>query len=232
MSAQELPTIESILEFMRLSAKESAEFRRKSDEEAAAFRRKSDEEAAAFRRKTDEELARLRAETELAEKAEKASRERMEASIKEAGEIVGRLGNRVGDVIEQLVIPKINEKFEPFGFNFVTVAPNFTWKIKGKVAAEVDVFLTNGDAVMAIEVKTHLTTGDVKYHLQRLEKLRARAAEFGLTEKKIYGAVTAPVIDPDARELALHSGLFVIEQPDEKDLKIIAPSGEFAPRAW
>jgi multidrug efflux pump subunit AcrA (membrane-fusion protein) len=241
---------EELAEFKRKSEEEAAEFKRKSEAEAAEFKRKSEEEAAERRRKSDEEaarrqaelarqqaandekLARLRAENELAEKAARESMDDLKKTVRETSAAIGRLGNRVGELIEQLIIPKITEKFQPFGFNFVSVAPNVTWKINGKCAAEVDVFLSIGDAVMAIEVKTQLTESGVETHLRRLERFHDHAVEFGLSGKKIYGAVTAPLIETSARDLALRSGLFVIEQPDEKDLKIIAPSGEFAPKAW
>jgi Holliday junction resolvase-like predicted endonuclease len=40
------------------------------------------------------------------------------------------------------------------------------------IYAEIDVFLENGDAALAVEVKTQANIADIRDHVERMEKLR------------------------------------------------------------
>jgi hypothetical protein len=89
--------------------------------------------------------------------------------------------------------------------------------------------LENGDTVMAVEVKTKLTTADVKEHTARMKKLRSYADKHGDT-RSILGAVAGAVIPEGVKPFALKSGFYVIEQSGDT-IKIDVPDG-FVPRKW
>ncbi|GHU04028.1 hypothetical protein FACS1894147_08710 [Spirochaetia bacterium] len=159
---------------------------------------------------------------------EKAMKETQKA-LKETLRIVGDLGNKFGDEAEHTMLPGLPEKFKQFGFDFGAISRNR--KInndKYGIHAEIDAFLENGTQAMAVEVKAKLQTGDVDYHIKRMEKLRKYADIFG-DKRELFGALAATIVQEEPREYALKNGFFVIE-PSGEDVKIIQPGS--APRVW
>jgi len=81
---------------------------------------------------------------------------------------------------------------------------------------------------MLVEVKTKLTTEDVKEHVERLENMRAYADLHG--DKRIFlGAVAGVVMTPHVKKYALGRGFYVIE-PSGETFNITPPSGK--PKEW
>jgi hypothetical protein len=93
----------------------------------------------------------------------------------------------------------------------------------------VDLLLENGDAVLAVEVKTHLTSADVREHLRRMEKLRVYADGHG-DGRKFLGAAAGAVAPQTVKVFAVKSGFFVLEQSGDT-IRINVPEG-FKPREW
>ena len=151
--------------------------------------------------------------------------------MKETDIKIGKLGNRFGDVIEHLVAPGIADKFNELGFQFTREALNAKFKDPQtlKVVAEVDVFLENGDIVIALEVKSKLRTEDVNEHLERMEVLR-RLADLRGDKRKYRGGIAAAVTTDTARMYALKSGFYVLEQSGDT-MKLELPEG-FVARDW
>jgi hypothetical protein len=135
---------------------------------------------------------------------------------------IGKLGNRLGDVIEHLMSPKLHEKFKALDFVFTRSSRNVEIRDRNhKPLAEIDVFLENGDYALAVEVKTHPTTEDVKDHLERMEILR-RVADEREDKRKYLGAMAGAAFDQQVREYALRKGLYVIT-PSGETVDIEAP---------
>ncbi|MDR3170621.1 MAG: hypothetical protein LBU17_03215, partial [Treponema sp.] len=99
----------------------------------------------------------------------------------------------------------------------------------GRTLTEVDVWLENGDDVMAVEVKGKLLKKDVDDHLQRMAILQGHGKARG-DKRKLLGAVAGGIVRKDARDYAIQSGFYVIEQSGDT-LKIEMPQG-FTPKAW
>ncbi|MDR1025296.1 MAG: hypothetical protein LBL56_06165, partial [Treponema sp.] len=100
---------------------------------------------------------------------------------------------------------------------------------QGHYLAEVDLLLENGDTVLVVEVKTNLTTVDVKDHVKRMEKLR-RYADEHQDNRKLLGAVAGAIAADEAKAYAVKQGFFVLEQSGDT-VKISIPKG-FKPREW
>jgi hypothetical protein len=150
--------------------------------------------------------------------------------MKETDRKISRLGSRIGDLVEELIFPNILEKFNKLGYVFGKAAPNVRFRtIDGIYVAEVDILLENGDAVLAVEVKTHLTDADVRDHLNRMEKLRDYADEHG-DRRKLLGAVAGAIASEEVKVFAVKSGFFVLEQSGDT-IRISVPEG-FKPREW
>jgi hypothetical protein len=198
-------------------------------------------------RKTDKQLQEtkkmVQATTEQLQETKKmvqATTEQVQATteqvnkndsiIKKVEASVGRLGNRIGDVIEQLTTPYLHKKFRTLGYQFDRMSRNLIFdEPNGEPMLEVDVFVENGLYALAVEVKTKLGADDLKEHQLRMETLR-RYADTHNDPRKFLGAVAAPTVDISVRKAAHRMGFFVIE-PSEDSVNVIVPDG-FKPREW
>jgi hypothetical protein len=162
----------------------------------------------------------------------KESQKRTNESLKRTEELIGNLGGKLGVIIELLLIPGICQLMNEYGHDFVRVCPNVKIR-KNKIHTQIDLMLYDTTEAMAVEIKTQLDAEDVRWHLnERLSKMRELENEFGIKDKKLYGAVAGIFIDDRARQLALNNGLYVIEiRENEKiPLKAEAPAGK--PKEW
>jgi hypothetical protein len=143
---------------------------------------------------------------------------------------ISKLGSRIGDLVEELIAPNILEKFNKLGYVFGKVAPNVRYgDSRGQIIAEVDILLENGDAVLAVEVKTNLTDSDVRDHVERMGKLRCYADEHG-DKRRLLGAVAGAIASDAVKAFAVKNGFFVLEQSGDT-VRIMVPEG-FKPREW
>ena len=150
--------------------------------------------------------------------------------MKETGRRLGELGLRLGDVVEHIMSPKLHEKFAALNFHFNHSSRNHEIKDQNKRSlTEIDILLENGEYAMAVEVKTRLTSKDVKDHVKRMEILRRIADEHN-DRRKYLGAVAGAVVTPEVLAYALKNGFYVIV-PFGETVSIEAPDS-FKPRIW
>ena len=142
---------------------------------------------------------------------------------------IGKLGNRIGEIVEYMVAPNLREKFRELGLNFPQANPNSDVSdYDNNIFFEIDVKLENGDKAMLVEVKTKPTTEDVKDHIKRLEKMRVYADLHG-DKRKFLGAVAGAVMKDNLKDYILKQGFFAIE-PSGETFDIIPPNGQ--PNEW
>jgi hypothetical protein len=186
-------------------------------------------------KKTDESLSKTNESLDKTNESLKRTNEslkRTSESLKRTEGLIGNLGGKLGVVIELLLIPGICQLMNDYGHDFVRVCPNIKVR-KDKIHTQIDLMLYDTTEAMAVEVKTQLDMEDVRWHLdQRLDKMRGLENEFGIKDKKLYGAVAGIAIDERARQLALSNGLYVIEIRENENipLKAEAPAGK--PKDW
>ena len=150
--------------------------------------------------------------------------------MKETDKRIGDLGNRFGEMVEHLVAPSINEKFNELGFSFDTVSQNIQiTDSSGNFLAEIDLLLENGDIAIAVEVKAKPSEKDVDQHINRMEVLRSRAY-IKNDNRKFQGAIAGAVMNKEVLNYAHEAGFYVIEQTGDT-VKISIPEG-FVPREW
>ena len=151
--------------------------------------------------------------------------------MKETDKIIGKLGNRFGELVEHLVLPNIENKFNQLGFAFSRTQPNV--RVRNledpEESFEIDVFLENGDIAIAVEVKAKPNDEDVKEHIDRMEKLR-RYADKRQDKRKFQGAVAGAVMSDSIRKYILKNGFYLIEQTGDTVI-INVPKG-FKAREW
>jgi chromosome segregation ATPase len=144
---------------------------------------------------------------------------------------VGELTNKVGRIVEKVVVPNIVDKFNEKGFKFDAVSTNveFLNEKKSGNLTEIDALLENGKFVIAVETKMDLSVSDVNAHIKRLQALRKVPRFKG---KKIYGAVSTAIAREKPVNYALSKGFYVLQQPDVMAVRIIDfPKGRSA-KAW
>ena len=141
----------------------------------------------------------------------------------------GDFTNRFGEVVEYMIAPNLREKFKDFDLNFLKANSNTDVSdYDNNIFLEIDVMLENGDKAMLVEVKTKLTTEDVKDHVKRLEKMRIYA-DLHDDQRAFLGAVAGVVMTTNVKKYALKQGFYVIE-PSGKTFNITPPNGQ--PKEW
>jgi chemotaxis protein histidine kinase CheA len=149
--------------------------------------------------------------------------------IKEINKRFGDYSNRLGEITEYMIAPNLRSKFRELGFVFPQACSNRDVSdYDNDIFLEIDVMLENGDKAMLVEVKTKLTTEDIKEHIERLEKMRKYADLHG-DRRTFLGAVAGVVIPSNIRNFALKQGLFVVE-PSGETFFITPPYGK--PKEW
>ncbi|MDR3302564.1 MAG: hypothetical protein LBT01_08595 [Spirochaetaceae bacterium] len=181
-----------------------------------------------------EQSDRRMAETDRRMAESKAEHDRMIAELKESAKELNRqmggLHQSFGDLTANLVAPNLPEKFRELGYTFTKCSCEMKFKDSaGITLAEVDAWLENGDVVLAVEIKGKLLKRDVDDHLERMKVLHDYAKEHG-DKRKLLGAVAGGITRKDARDYAVKSGFYVLEQSGDT-LKIEMPKG-FKPKTW
>ena len=149
--------------------------------------------------------------------------------MQETDKRLGKLGIRMGEVVEYMVAPNLREKFIELGLSFPKANQNTDVSdYENKIFFEIDVMLENGDKAMLVEVKTKLTTENVKEHIKRLEKMRVYADLHG-DKRTFLGSVAGVVVTDNVKKYALGQGLYVIE-PSGETFNITPPNGQ--PKEW
>ena len=147
--------------------------------------------------------------------------------IKEVSASIGKLGNRLGDFIEDAVRPAAVRLFQSRGIIVHEVQQNVSVQ-RGEEGLEIDLMVVNDTEAVAVECKSNLKIDDVNEHLERLDKLNRllpRYANF-----KVMGAVAAMVIPDNVARYAASKGLFVIGQSGED--MAIRNDEDFKPTVW
>lgn len=144
---------------------------------------------------------------ELAQRSQETDKQ-----IKQMTESIGRLGNRLGDFVEEMVRPGAVRLFQERGIDVHEVHQNIISK-RHDEGIEIDLLVVNDGDVIAIECKSHLSVDDVNEHLQRLTKLKRLLPAYA--GKRVMGAVSGMVIPDNVAQYAYRQGLFVIAQNGE-----------------
>jgi chromosome segregation ATPase len=142
--------------------------------------------------------------------------------MKETDRQISRLGSSTRELIEDFAAFNLFEKFEELGFQFTSISRNHTIKDKRKEhEAELDIVLEDSEYAMVVEVKSLLNKNDVIEHQDRMKIVRERADRCN-DKRKHLAAVAGATVDGAAREYALESGIYVIEQTGDT-VRIKAP---------
>lgn len=152
-----------------------------------------------------------------------------DASIKALRQEMGRLGNRLGEFVQDMVQPAVVRLFQAQGIPVHRVYPNAVAKRSSEEPAmEIDLLVINGNHAIAVECKSRLTTSDVDEHLARLAEFKAYFTEHA--DKALHGAVAGMSVPENVARYAERQGLYVLVQAD--DDVVVANRPDFTPKSW
>jgi len=172
-------------------------------------------------RETDRRLAAERAAEEERRAVERADWERRMSLADERmarnDELIGRLGNRLGDFVREMVRPGLVRLLQEAGIDVHAIHRDLSVR-RGDEAIQVDLIAVNDTDVVVIEAKSNLGGDDIREHLVRLGKFRRLFPEY--KDRTLYGAIAAMVVPDNALLHAEREGLFVIG-PKGEDVAIL-----------
>jgi hypothetical protein len=180
-------------------------------------------------KETDQQLKKQSQEADKrSQEADKRFRE-TERLIKELSKETGRLTNRLGEFVEELIKPGVVGLFQTRGIQVLKVHGNISANNPHlNLATQIDLFVVNGEMCALIEVKSKLSIDDVNEHIERMEKFKLLFPEYA--DKKAFGAVAGMVIADNVAKYAYKKGFFVIAQRGES--VIFLNDENFQPIAW
>jgi hypothetical protein len=162
----------------------------------------------------------------------KETDQRITKMNRELNRAIGKLSNRFGELIEHLVSPNLLEKFKALNYQFSQI--NTRVKCQdintGKILAEIDVLLENGDFMLAVEIKSDPSQDDIDDHFRRMEILRAYA-DARNDKRRYIGAIAGGIVSNNVKNYALKNGFYVIEQSGDT-VNITATPESWKPRTW
>ena len=176
---------------------------------------------------TREEIREMFQETNKQFQATDKRFQATDKKIKEVTKNIGRLGNKLGDFIEEMVRPAAVRLFRERGIDVHEVYQNVS-ATRDNEGIEIDLLVVNDNNVIAIECKSTLGIDDINDHLQRLEKLKRLLPAYA--NKRLMGAVTAMIIPENVANYAYRNGLYVIGQTG--DQLVVRNDLKFKAKIW
>ena len=154
-----------------------------------------------------------------------------ERVVKEVSRQLGGVHRSFGEMAEFMVAPGVVDLFNDIGYHITEdVTPNKKIRDEKKnIRAEIDLYMGNGDYIIAVEVKTSLGEDDIEHHRRRLEILREYINRTG-DRRKIIGGMAVAVLGEDDRKAVLDAGFYLLV-PSGDMMKMDLPEG-FIPREW
>ena len=219
-------TFEAVWAALMENRQQINESRKQMDES----RKRMDEQMDESRKQMDESRKRMDERMDESRKRMDESQQRTEKSLDRLSKEIGSLGNTLGRVSEGLFSADLHKKFNELGFPFTKQGPHVKFYDNGKVLAEADFFLENGEYAMAVEVKTELKIDDVNDHMQRIAVIRGYFDE-RCDKRILIGAVAGVTFHDNVQKYAWKQGLYVITQSGDSITIADTPKG-FKPREW
>ena len=149
--------------------------------------------------------------------------------IKEVTDNIGRLGNRLGEFVEDMVKPGLVRVFQARGLKVHRTMQNLSCKDDaGRLLAQVDLLVVDSDTAIVVECKSYLSVDDVNDHIERMAIFKTCWPEYAAY--KLLGAVAAMVLPEGVGRYAYRNGLFVLAQSGEA--VEIRNDAQFVAKVW
>ncbi len=160
-------------------------------------------------KRTDEQMTRTFEQMTRTFEQMKYNDNMLTEKLDRMGITLGNIGQNQGDVAEEFFFQSLIKDNHLGSIHFDDVVKNME-KHRGQIQEEYDLVMTNGDAVVVVEVK-------YKAHENDLDKLDRKMKHFKelfpiYRNYKQYGAIASFHINDDAKKEALRRGYFVLQR--------------------
>ncbi len=143
--------------------------------------------------------------------------------------MIGQLGNRLGDFVEEMVRPAVVRLFRERGFDVRQVLREITaYDDQGQFVMEVDLLAVNTNTAFAVECKSRCSADDVSEHLDRLSNFKSCFPRY--RDVQLFGAIAAMVMPDAVARYAYRKGLYVLAQSG--DTIVIRNDDQFRAKEW
>ena len=176
---------------------------------------------------SSEETERRMQETDRRMQETDLQMKETDRKLKEVTKAIGRLGNRLGEFVEEMVRPAVVRLFQQRGIAVHQVFRGAYAERDGD-AMEIDLLVVNSVDVVLVEVKSELKVDDVKEHMLRLERFKKLFPQYA--GFRVMGAVAGMVVAEETARFAYRQGLFVLAQSG--DTVTIRNDADFQPVVW
>ena len=176
---------------------------------------------------SSEETERRMQETDRRMQETDLQMKETDRKLKEVTKAIGRLGNRLGEFVEEMVRPAVVRLFQQRGIAVHQVFRGAYAERDGD-AMEIDLLVVNSVDVVLVEVKSELKVDDVKEHMLRLERFKKLFPQYA--GFRVMGAVAGMVVAEETARFAYRQGLFVLAQSG--DTVTIRNDKDFQPVVW
>ena len=176
---------------------------------------------------SSEETERRMQETDRRMQETDLQMKETDRKLKEVTKAIGRLGNRLGEFVEEMVRPAVVSLFQQRGIAVHQVFRGAYAERDGD-AMEIDLLVVNSVDVVLVEVKSELKVDDVKEHMLRLERFKKLFPQYA--GFRVMGAVAGMVVAEETARFAYRQGLFVLAQSG--DTVTIRNDADFQPVVW
>jgi hypothetical protein len=144
---------------------------------------------------------------------------------------VGGLNSSMGELIETLIASRLWEKFAGYPYNLKRSYRRIpVYDNKHKALTDIDILLSDGQWVMAMEVKREPDKDDIDHHIRRMDLIRKFPPAETLN-KKLLGAIAGGVVEPHIKDYAHKAGFFILELSGES-VSLVSPPDNFSPKIW
>ncbi len=181
---------------------------------------------------TDKQLKATDKQLKATDKQLKATDKQLKATDRQLKATDSRFNTQWGRLVESLVegslVPLLRARGIEVRQTSRRVEVEFRTPGGERKQKEFDILVVNGDEAVAVEVKTTLTPGMVKYFLSAMEDFKRYFPDYG--HKRVYGAVAYLRSESEAAKYAERQGLFVVRATG--DSASIVNAEWFVPKAF
>jgi len=176
----------------------------------------------------DKAMVRSEREWEKAMVRSEREWEKVTQNVNKVSQDIGRLGNKWGEFVENMVAPACNRLFSARNIPVHQIFQKVKSRLNDGRNMEVDILAVNADNAVLIEVKSTLTVENVQDHIERLQQFKLFFPQYA--SYRVLGAVAGMTIGGGVDSFARKQGLFVIAQSG--GIVDLANEPNFEPSSW
>ncbi len=149
--------------------------------------------------------------------------------------VMAKLGNPIGDIIDNMIFSGIVDQFRELGYGVTQCGRSIVFGVSDSAVLGLggfDFHLVASDTTIFFAVRIKLTIDGVMDQIDQLKKHRQHLnAGHGSPNRNYIGAVAGAVVEPNVADFAQKQGMYVTVQSGEA-VEILPPPEGFVVKTW